>query len=482
MLLGSCTIKYFRINYRDMTPFYHRRLPKAFWRIGLFMIMLFFSACSSTENVAKLDEIESESFSQGGVVSLDQKWWRSFDDAQLDTLVAAGLSENFTIRSAWQRLKASQAVVDRASAGLFPSVDASASENIIEGTSEPNVVQSFELGLAANYEVDLWGRINAESDAAAFRAQASYFDYQTVALTLSAEIARSWFALSEARAQKKLVEEQIATNTRVLDLLKNRLGIDQVRSVDVLRQQQLVESTKEQLAYIEAQISVLEHQLALLTGNSPVDFSTGEYSTLPDLPELPETGVTTDLIQRRPDIQAQLNVLKAADKDLAAAISNQYPRLSFSVSGSTAESDARNLFEDWTLSFTGNLLAPIFYGGELRAEVDRTKSVKKQRLFEYGQTVLVAFQEVENALAREFYQREAISRIEKQLDLARKAYDQLRVSYFNGAANYLEVLTALDEVQQLQRNVLSARQELIAVRIGLYRALSGSVQPESDTQ
>jgi outer membrane protein TolC len=136
------------------------------------------------------------------------------------------------------------------------------------------------------------------------------------------------------------------------------------------------------------------------------------------------------------------------------------------------------LFEDFALSFAGNLVAPIFLGRELQAEVERTEAVQRERLYDYGQAILTAFREVEDALVREQKQRERIESINKQVELAERAYNQLRVQYLNGAINYLDVLTALSEVQQLQRDQLAASLDLLSFRISLYRALSGSVNTE----
>jgi outer membrane protein TolC len=180
-------------------------------------------------------------------------------------------------------------------------------------------------------------------------------------------------------------------------------------------------------------------------------------------------------------VRSAFQRLQAADRDLASAISNQYPRFSISASVSTAADQAGNLFEDWARSLAGNLLTPILYGGQLRAEVDRAEAVRQQRLYEYGQAMLTAFREVEDALVRENKQRERIASLEEQLQLARDAYQQLRVGYFNGVTDYLDVLTALDEVQQLQRDLLTSRLLLVEYRIALYRSLAGSIEPPART-
>jgi len=220
----------------------------------------------------------------------------------------------------------------------------------------------------------------------------------------------------------------------------------------------------------------------VLLGRPPQAGIDAPPDSLPALPPLPETGVPTDLVRRRPDVRSALNALKAADRDLAAAISDQYPRLTLSASGSTVAEGAADLFQTWAYSFAGNLLAPIFRGGELRAEVDRTEAVRQQRLYEYGRTILTAFREVEDALVRERQQRTQIRQLERQVELARQAYRQLRVQYLNGTGDYLDVLTALDEVQQLRRDLLSAELALVLNRIALYRALAGSFETDRERE
>ena len=426
---------------------------------------------------------ESPPFSRSGAVEMPSQWWTSFENKQLNALVDTALSSNFDIQTAWQRLQASEAVVDRETGGLFPTLDASAEAQTTRNQQTSfGSSDDFSAGLSSSYEIDLWGRIGSQVDAAEYRAQATLADYQTAALTVSAEVVRTWARLAEAQKQLSLVESQIETNQKVLDLLKNRFGTGQIRGVDILRQRQLLESTREQKSNAEANLNVLQHELSVLLGQSPQDTLQITPEQMPELPPLPETGVPIDLIQRRPDVKSAFNLVKAADRDLASAISNQYPRLTLSASLTSSSNTAGNLFEEWATSFAGNLLAPIFRGGELSAEVDRLEAVKKQRLYEYGQTILTAFQEVEDALIREQKQRESIDRLEEQVTLAEQAYNQLRLEYLNGTSNYLDVLTALDEVQQLRRDLLTAELTLIEYRIGLYRALAGSFETERENE
>lgn len=420
-----------------------------------------------------------DSFSVSGTEATPDRWWTAFESDTLNAVVDSATTANFTVRSAWQRLQAAEAVVDREAGALYPDLEATGRAERRGGTDAAFAEGgNFELGLNTSYEVDLWGRIRKRIKAEEFRARATRAEYQTAVLSVSAEVVRTWYRLAEARSQRALIDRQVETNATVLNLIKNRFEAGQVRSVDVLRQRQLVESTRERRVAVESRAEVLEHRLAVLLGRVPQDSVSAPPDSLPTLPPLPETGVPADLLQRRPDVQSALNRLRAADQDLAAAISDQYPRITLTASGSTIADSATDLFEIWAYSFAGNLLAPIFRGGSLRAEVDRTEAVRTQRLYEYGQTMLTAFQEVEDALVREQKQREQIQQLESQVDLARQSYERLRAQYLNGTTNYLDVLTALDEVQQLRRDLLSAQLVLVEDRIALYRALAGAVETD----
>ncbi len=454
-------------------------------RILIFFIIISsfaFSGCSrkSIDVVSPVENIDK--FSDGGDVEVPEKWWYVFEDSHLDNLVDSALGYNFDLKNVWYRLQEARAIEERSSSGFFPSLGASAeaSSRMIESGNLGN--NQFQFGLSAEYELDLWGRIQSAVDAERFRVDASWFDYQSAAISLSAGIVRTWFQLIEAGQQAEIATRQVETNSRVLELIISRFGYGQRRRVDILRQEQLLEATREQKIQAESRQQRLEHQLAVLLGRSPRYDSGISGERLPDLPPLPETGLPMDLVQRRPDIQSALNMLRAADRDMASAISNQYPRLTLSASLSSSSENADELFDDWVRSFAGNLFAPIFYGGERRAEVNLTEAVKNQRLYEYGQTVLIAFREVEDALIREQKQRQSIESIEKQLDLSRESGEQIQMSYYNGIGDYLDVLTALDEEQQLQRDLLSQRLILLEYRISLYRALAGAFETPLEEQ
>jgi NodT family efflux transporter outer membrane factor (OMF) lipoprotein len=424
----------------------------------------------------------AQAFSDSGQKRMPRKWWTAFQDPRLNVLVDRALKSNLDLKSAWQRLRAAQAVVGREFSSLLPDLDANLRGETGRTDSESAVYEDLELSLSSEYELDLWGKIRSQVQAQRYQAKASFTDYQTVALSIAAELTRTYYKLVEAHNQIDLIENQINTNEKMLSLIRVRVGSGQVRGVDILRQKQLIESTREQKISWEARARILEHQLSVLLGNPPRSEFGPLIEHLPDLPLLPETGIPAELIRRRPDVQSAFYRVQAADRELASALSSRYPRLSISASLSSSAENTGDLFKNWAYSLVSNLLAPIFYGGRLRADAKRTRAVKEQLLNEYGQTILTAFQEIEDSLIQEKKQLKRIQSIKKQVALARQTSEQLRIEYFNGIADYLDVLTVNNNEQRLRRDLLSAHLSLLEYRISLYRALAGGFETNLESK
>ena len=423
-----------------------------------------------------------ESFSVSGKNEPPQRWWTAFNDPELNKAIDSALRNNFTIKAAWQRLAEARAIYKRQSSDLSPDLDLFAGASDRRGGDLGNKDRSeYEIGLAAAYEIDLWGRIKSLRDAEEFRIKAGYAELQTAALSIAAEICRTWFQLIEAGEQIKILRMQIETNNKSLQLLTNRFKAGQIRQADVLRQKQLVESDYERIIVLESRAETLLHLLAVLQGTAPQHFqNTSENSTLPKLPEIPATGVPLDLLKRRPDVKRAHNLIYAANKELAAAIAERYPRLSLSASFSSLSGDPVKLFGDWFRSFSAVMLKPVADGGEREAEIELSKATEKLRVNEYGETVLRALQEVEDALIQEQKQIQRIESLEIQQNLAKQTYDLLEAEYFNGAGNFLDMLESTIDEQDLRRDILTAKLNLLEFRIELYRALAGGLDMEEN--
>lgn len=448
--------------------------------LGAWLIATLFCACMlgcyTPESRSDLPFNDSAPFSSGQGIELTDRWWIAFNDTALNRRVDSALANNFDLAAAWQRLSAARALARRITSDRYPELDAiggaSRDESLVSGDDQTEIRISF----AASYEVDLWGRIDSLAEAEELRVLATEADYKAAAISLSSLVTLTWYQMAAVQQQLTLVQSQLDVNQTFLELLQERFNVGLIRSVDVVRQHQLVEATREQAIVLQVQREVLAHQLAILEGQPPQSAAEIAGGSLPDLSASPETGLPSTLLQRRPDVRAAYLRLQAADEDLAAAVSDQYPRLNLSASFQTVAERPGDLFEDWLFSIAGQVVAPLLDGGERRAEVERNEAVTRQRIAEYRQVVLNAFGEVEDALVQEARQAQRLASLNEQLRLADDAVEQLRTQFLNGVGDYLAVLTALQDKQQLERDVVSARLDLIAFRIALYRSLAGGFE------
>ncbi|MAU72019.1 MAG: hypothetical protein CML04_07970 [Pseudozobellia sp.] len=460
--------------------FHNKYYQKLMMRGAKAVLLFLLVGCAPKISNVDLPIENVTSFSENGQEVIPDKWWTVFEDDQLNRAIDSALTSNFNLAATWQQFVAAKATVIREAADKWPQVDASAQTAI--NLPEPDFVggENTQLGLSASYEVDLWGRIRTAVQAEKFRAEASLFDYKSAAISLSAEIASTWYELQAAKKQLQITQSQIATNEDIIRLIRSRFVGGQIRAVDILRQAQLLESTKEQQIIFETNISLLENQLSVLLGRQPQGDNLFTATELPEINELPQTGLPLELVRRRPDIQQAYTQLLAADRDMASAVRNKYPRLSVGARGQLRSNNFDNLFDNWAYSLAGNILAPLFYGRRLNAEAKRTEAIKQQRLYEYGQTTLIAFQEVENGMVQDIRQEERVENIARQLQLAEKSNKQLRVEFLNGFSPYLDVLLGLDQEQQLRRDLVNAQLRRVQIRIGLYRALAGGFETERE--
>lgn len=284
-------------------------------------------------------------------------------------------------------------------------------------------------------------------------------------------MAGTWYQLVEQYGQLDVLNAQITTNEKGLELVTVQFRTGKVGISDMLQQKQLVESNQGEKAQVAAQVKVLEHQLAILLGSPPQKTVAPRVAQLLELPPMPETGLPAELIQRRPDIRSAYYEVQSADSDLAAAIANRFPRLSLTAEVDTSVEHTRDLFDNWLATLAANLVAPVIDGGLRKAEVDRTRAVAAEKLHTYGQTILEALGEVEDALVQEQRQRDFIASLDRQLTLAGQVIQRLRDRYLQGTVDYQRVLDALLSQQSLQRSLLTANRDLVQDRIDLCRAL-----------
>ncbi len=434
-----------------------------------------------------------DAFSSSGSKAVPDRWWTAFDDRKLNRLVKASLSDNLTLKTAWDRLAQSMAIATQEDADLYPRVDGSFqyARDVTEsgsggggtivggslvggGTGGRRYSDEYSLNLNASYEVDVWGRVRAASEAAEQQLLASREDVQATALSVSAQVTDVWYQLVEQRAQLRLINDQIDTNEDYLDLVRSRFQQGAVSSSDVLQQQNLVTSTRTEKRRVKAEIARLRHRLAVLQGTVPEQASLPSKTTLPDLAPRPKTGIPSTWIRKRPDIRRAFHRVKSADRELASAIASRFPRINITPQFRADAAIPSNLLETWSARLATGVSYPLFNAGELKAGEELARAEKYEWIHRYTNTVLTGIREVEDALSSEVQQRKRVEDLRAQIDRSGRTVDLLMEQYRNGATDYLRVLDEIRNRQQLQRDLLAARGQLVRSRVDLYEALGGS--------
>ena len=435
----------------------------------------FMTACSITEpNFAPPVDLP-ETFSVSGSAATPDKWWQSFNDPALNDLVEKALDQNLDLRATFDRLEQAKSIATRTGAELIPSINGLSGINNVNrnGPDLTSSMNDFSLALAASYEVDLWGRIRAGLKAAELDVQSAEQDIHTAAIALTAEIAGIWYQLTEQQKLYSLLSEQIKINEQYADLVNVRFRGGQATAADVYQQMQLLEGVIGDRFAVMAFISVLQNQLAVLSGQAPGQFKIKASEEFPDINGLPTTGLTSEFIQRRPDIKKAYFRLQAADLRVASAVADRFPKISLAAGITTTAPDLQSFFNNWMSTLAGNLVIPIIDGSRRFAEVDRNKALTAEAFNLYGQRILQSIKEVENALAQETQQHQRLESLEKQLKYLTDANADISIRSAYGAFDFLRILSTLNSLQSMQRTMLRAKKELVDYRINLYRSLAG---------
>lgn len=417
-----------------------------------------------------------EAFSTTGAAPLREKWWQAFGDETLDALIEAALADNFDLRTAWDRLAQAHAVARQTDAPLWPQADvrAGAGRSRTEDDRGTTYSSLYSVGVAASYEVDLWSRLHSTQRAAWLDVQASQDALDSAAITLSAAVANTWYQLAEAKELLRIANAQVGTNKQVLEIVTIQFRKGAAAAADVLRQRQLVASSEATVILAQEAVVLLQYTLSVLIGAEPALAWEQSEIELPGLPAMPDPGLPSEVLLRRPDVRLAYRQVQAADHRLAAAIADQYPRVSLSANVETTAPSVSDLFDDWLANLAGNLVQPLIDAGRRRAEVQRREAVVSERMHAWSQTILNALRDVETALTREQQQTQLLANLNVRLRLAQQTYDRNRERFIKGQTDYIRVLESLESLQALELSVVSAQRDLIQSRIDLYRSIGGS--------
>jgi NodT family efflux transporter outer membrane factor (OMF) lipoprotein len=434
-----------------------------------------------------------------GETQLDH-WWHGFGDAQLTGLVEQALKQNLDIEMARARIGEARALEGVAGAGSLPQVAAEASvtrqrisENAIPappgagggGGSFGLPGQEFttwRAGFDASWELDLFGRNRREREAAAARTGAAVWNRRDAEVSVAAEVAGAYFRLRTLQGRIANAETELARLARFEQLVGARARGGLVTGQDLEQQRSERSAAAAAIPALQARAKAEIHALGVLTGQTPDALATrlAAQGTLPPSPPVPP-GLPSDLLRRRPDIRAAERELAAATADIGVAVADLYPRISLTAAPALVSTALGSLLEWGSRSFTAGAALdwPIFDGGRRRANIEVRNARQQQAMIAYRKAVLVALQDVEDALGRVDGDRRQIVELEQAHATAARAEEIARTRYRGGLVTLSDVLIAQQRRLSLEEQVIETRGALARDTVALVKALGGGWPEDS---
>ncbi len=417
-------------------------------------------------------------------------WWTTFGDANLDAVVAEALEHNYDLQAAAAAVTAAEAQARIAGAELKPQVgagfDAGRRQQVFVGLPIPGSggvlksrSSSFGAGLNVSWEADLWGRLRAGKAAAVSDARAAQADYDGARLSLAGQVAKAWFAVVEAGRQVQLASDTTGSRRTTAERIEARYrrGVAPPLELRLARSNQA--SAESTLELRRRQLDAAGRQLEVLRGRYPGGKATSDFPPSPaNLPEVPPAipaGLPSELVARRPDLQAAERRLEASGFRVREARRALYPRITLTGSGGTSSDSLGDLVDgDFTVwSIAGSLLQPIFQGGRLRAAVDFAEASRDRTLALYAQGVLRAFAEVESALAAERLLAAEEAALAVATGESKAAVRLAEDRYQAGVGDYLTILESQRQSFLTESRLLTLRALRLSNRADLHLALGG---------
>jgi len=413
-------------------------------------------------------------------------WWTMYGDPVLDQVAAQIDISNQTLMQAEAAYRQARALVRQDASGLYPTVSgnagftqsgsASSSRSTQGGivSAGGGSISQFTMGPSLAWQLDVWGRIRRQIESDSAAAQASAADLANARLSAQATLAIDYFSMRIAEQQIKLFEASVAAFTRSLQIVQNQVDAGTASRLDLAQAQTQLEQTRAQLIGANINRATFEHAVAILVGKAPAEFSLEPGPPPPEVPTL-DAGVPSTLLERRADIAAAERLMASANAQIGVTQAAFYPNISLASSvtlvGGTFIALLQLSNAIWSVG--PQLAATLIDGGALKAQVEGARAKYDAQVATYRQTILVAFQQVEDALVQQrvLIQQEQVQRA--AVAAAREAEQLSLNQYTQGTVAYTTVVTTQTAALNAEQTLLSVRLSRLTASANLVLALGG---------
>jgi multidrug efflux system outer membrane protein len=413
----------------------------------------------------------------------DQQWSEVFREPELQDLIRTALKNNYDIRIAARRVLEQQAQVQITRSQEFPQVTgggtgigATLPSNLGVNVASPLAFGTFNLGAAWN--PDFWGLYRKQTEAARAQLLAQTWAQRAVRLTLIQQVVSTYIDLRASDRKLEITKQTLKVRQDSLDLTEKLERGGSAPLSDVRQAEQLLYTASSQVPQLEQQIQQDENALRLLLGTDPGPVAHTAPDALAPPPQDLPTGLPSQLLERRPDIQQAEQTLVAANAQIGIARAQFFPQFSITTSAGLGGNEFSNLFDvsGKTIYGIGSFTQTIFEGGKLRGQLKLSRETKEELVLNYQKTIATAFHDVSNALIALNKQRVYRQEQEKLVAAAQDATRLARLRYQGGATGYLEVLTTDSSLFSAELNLVNAQQGEAVTVVQLYSALGGGWQ------
>jgi NodT family efflux transporter outer membrane factor (OMF) lipoprotein len=418
-------------------------------------------------------------------------WWKAFKDPRLDELVVQALESNYDLQAAAARVSAAAIQARITGADIYPSISAGWNgrgqrQNFIglpiPGAEDEVLSRTFKtsgVSLDVSWEPDIWGKVAARKVAATADYEATEAELWGARLSLVAQTTKAWFAVLEGLQQVKLAERTVATYEDTAERVRRRYERGLQSSLDLRLALSSLAGAEALLQQRREQLDRGTRQLEILLGQYPAA-AIQPAEELPSLPPVPPTGIPSELVSRRPDLIAAEKRMWAAGARWTEARKALYPSFSLSGGIGTSTSDFFQVlngnFFIWNLA--GNVLQPLFQGGRLRAQIELQDVRSQEAASQWANAVLLAFSEVESALAAERFLAEQEADLVSASRQSAASLSLAEDRYSSGLESFVTVLESQRRSLESDSQLISVRRQRLDSRVDLHLALGGPVPPD----
>ncbi|MFL9912375.1 efflux transporter outer membrane subunit [Paraburkholderia sp. RL17-337-BIB-A] len=405
-------------------------------------------------------------------VPVKSGWWREYHDPALDALIDRSLRNNFTLASAIASVEQARGNAEKAGAPQYPSLSLGATfDRSHQGRGSTTKTQS--LFAEASYEVDFWGFNAANASAADLLARASEFDRDTVALTLTASVADTYFQVQSLRRRLAIARSISDDAAHILQLLLAQQDAGVATELQVQQQRNALATFQAAVPALQQQLDTSIHALAVLVGTAPEQFTVSDAALADIAIPQPRPDLPASLLETRPDIRSKEAQLQSANESVGAARAAFLPNIVLTADGGLSSKSLSHFLSSPFASLATSLAAPLFDGGALHGQLHASQAAEAKGVADYQQAVVAALQDVEDSLSAAQQQQLAETADQNATDAARKAATLAQAQYKLGTIDFLTVLDAQRTLYQAEDTLVQVRLARLQASVSLFRAFGG---------